>query len=92
MELAVAIGGAADMEGHAARPGTGANDPQRSLAGPKSRTAASPPDLIADNPFQPSLNGHAIDGQDKRDQLPLYVVSDKNNHASSSGCELVVVL
>jgi hypothetical protein len=30
LEFPVAIGGAADMEGRAAQPGTGANDPKRS--------------------------------------------------------------
>jgi hypothetical protein len=33
LEFSVAIGGAADMDGRAAQPETGANDPERTIGG-----------------------------------------------------------
>ena len=42
LEFSVAIGGAADMDGRAAQPETGANDPNRTPAEAKSRSAANP--------------------------------------------------
>jgi hypothetical protein len=42
LEFSVAIGGAANVDGTAAQPETGANDPKRRQVGPKFRSAARP--------------------------------------------------